>query len=174
VIVIPAIDIKGGRCVRLEQGQMSRETVYSEVPEKMAVKWHEQGAERLHLIDLDGAIQGRPMNKDVIRRVVDAVPIPVQLGGGIRDINTIQAYLDLGIHQIILGTIAYKNPEIISMACKKFPDHIILGIDANKDRVAVEGWTQQTGMAPEEMARKFEADGWNGYRTQCGGHQSFS
>ena len=159
MIVIPAIDIKDGRCVRLERGQMSMETVYSEVPEEMAVKWFEQGAERLHLVDLDGAVEGRPINNEVIRRIVQAIPIPIQLGGGIRDMKTIEAYLELGIRQIILGTVAYKNPDIVSLACQEFPDGIILGIDARKDRVAVEGWTEQTDMTPAEIAGRYEVDG---------------
>lgn len=159
MIVIPAIDIKDGRCVRLKQGKMSEETVYSEFPEEMAVKWSEQGAERLHLVDLDGAVEGRATNKEVIRRVVNAIPIPIQLGGGIRDMETIESYLDLGIHEIILGTVAYKNPEFVTLACKKFPGRIILGIDAKKDHIAVEGWTEETDMAPAEMAKRHEEIG---------------
>ncbi len=159
MLVIPAIDIEGGRCVRLEQGQMSKETVYSEIPEEMAVRWFEQGAERLHLVDLNGAVEGRPINQEVIRRIVNAVPIPVQLGGGIRNMKTMESYLDLGIHQIVLGTIAYKNAEIVTLACRKCPDRIILGIDAKKDHVAVEGWTEPTDMTPVEMARRYEGDG---------------
>jgi len=159
LIVIPAIDIKNSRCVRLKQGQMSKETVYSEVPEEMAIKWYEDGAERLHLVDLDGAISGRPINREVIRDIVNAVPIPIQLGGGIRDIKTIEVYLELGIHQIILGTVAFKDPEFVTLACKKFPGRIILGIDAKEGHVAVEGWTEETDMSPEEMAKSYEALG---------------
>ena len=138
---------------------MSRETVYSEVPEEMAIKWFSQGAERLHLVDLDGAVHGEPINKEVIRNIVKAIPIPIQLGGGIRNIKTVENYLALGIHQIILGTVAYKNPDFVTLACKKFPDRIILGIDAKKDHVAVEGWTEETNMTPVEMARQFEQVG---------------
>ena len=156
MIVIPAIDIKGGRCVRLKQGQMSEETVYSEVPEEIAVKWFEQGSERLHLVDLDGAVHGEPVNESVIRKIIKAVPIPIQLGGGIRDMNTAKAYLDLGIHQIILGTVAHKDPDFVTLACKEFPERIILGIDAKENHVAVEGWTEETNMTPLEMARKYE------------------
>jgi len=159
LLVIPAIDIKNSRCVRLKQGQMSKETVYSEIPEDMAIKWHEDGAERLHLVDLDGAISGKPVNKEVIRRIVAAVPIPVQLGGGIRDIKTIDVYLELGIHQIILGTVAFKDPEFVARACKEFPDKIILGIDAKKGHVAVEGWTEETNITPVGMAKRYEALG---------------
>jgi phosphoribosylformimino-5-aminoimidazole carboxamide ribotide isomerase len=156
VIVIPAIDIKGGRCVRLQQGEMSKETVYSEVPEEMAVKWVEKGAERLHLVDLDGAVEGKATNKEVIRKIVAAVPIPIQLGGGIRDMGTIENYIKLGINQVILGTVAYKNPEFLTQACKEFTGRIILGVDARKDRVAVEGWTEETDMTVGQMAKRFE------------------
>jgi len=159
VIVIPAIDIKGGRCVRLKQGEMSKETVYSEVPEEMAVRWYEKGAERLHVVDLDGAIKGKAVNKDAIRGIVSAIPIPVQLGGGIRNMETIATYLGLGIDQVILGTAAYKNPEFLTGACKEFPGRIILGIDARKDRVAVEGWTEEANITVIEMAKKFETIG---------------
>jgi phosphoribosylformimino-5-aminoimidazole carboxamide ribotide isomerase len=162
VIIIPAIDIKGGHCVRLEQGQMHKETVYSESPGEMAAKWVEKGAERLHLVDLDGAIQGRPINRKVIENTIQHVPIPTQLGGGIRDMETIEAYLDIGIHQVILGTVAYKNPDFVELACKTFPDRIILGIDARDNQVAVEGWTEETGLSALEMARRFESLGVSG------------
>lgn len=159
MIVIPAIDIRDGRCVRLEQGQMSKETVYSKIPEEMARKWHDHGAERLHLVDLDGATQGKPMNRESIGNIIRSVPIPVQLGGGIRDMKTIEAYLELGIHQVILGTAAIKDPSLLSSACKAFPDRIILGIDARDNQVAVEGWTEGTGLTPVEMAQRVESLG---------------
>lgn len=159
MIIIPAIDIKNGLCVRLKQGQMSKETVYSQAPHEIAVKWYEKGAERLHIVDLDGAIQGRPINSEVIRSIVHAIPIPIQLGGGIRDIQTIETYLELGIHQIILGTVAYKDPEFVSLACKRFPEKIIIGIDAKRGQVSVEGWTQETDMTPEGLAKKYEGMG---------------
>lgn len=159
MLVIPAIDIKGGRCVRLKQGQMSKETVYSEVPEEMAVKWFEQGAERLHLVDLDGAVKGEPINKEVIRKITKAIPIPVQLGGGIRNMETIEAYFELGISQIILGTVAYKDPEFVALACKKFPNKIILAIDAKKGRVSIEAWTEETDIAPSDLALRYESVG---------------
>jgi phosphoribosylformimino-5-aminoimidazole carboxamide ribotide isomerase len=159
MIVIPAIDLKNGRCVRLRQGVMTEETVYSEFPEEVAVRWHEQGAERIHLVDLDGAVNGRPVNRDAIKRIVNAVPVPIELGGGIRDIVTIESYLELGIAQVILGTIAYKDPDLVAKACEQFPGSIILGIDAKKGHVAVEGWVEKTGMTPLEMAKKFESTG---------------
>jgi phosphoribosylformimino-5-aminoimidazole carboxamide ribotide isomerase len=138
---------------------MSEETIFSEFPEKMAVKWFEQGAERLHIVDLDGAIGGRPVNRDIIRGVVDSVPIPIELGGGIRDIKTLEAYLELGIQYIILGTVAHKDPEFVIKACEEYPGKIILGIDAKDERVAVEGWTEETDLHPLEMAKKFESEG---------------
>ncbi|MBN1627283.1 MAG: 1-(5-phosphoribosyl)-5-[(5-phosphoribosylamino)methylideneamino]imidazole-4-carboxamide isomerase [Deltaproteobacteria bacterium] len=159
MIVIPAIDLKNGRCVRLKQGRMSDETVYSEFPEEAALKWHREGAERIHIVDLDGAVQGRPVNGKTIRKIVDSVPVPIELGGGIRDMDTIKAYLDLGISQVILGTIAYKDPELVSDACRQFPGRIILGIDASKGLVAVEGWIEKTDITPVDMAKRYESAG---------------
>ena len=159
MIVIPAIDIKAGRCVRLRQGQMSDETVFSDTPEEMAVKWFEQGAERLHIVDLDAAVKGRPVNQEVIKRIVSAIPIPVQLGGGVRDMPTLEAYFDLGLHYIILGTVAYKDPEFVRQACDGFPGRIIIGIDAKGDRVAVEGWTEEVSLTPVRLAKQFEEAG---------------
>jgi len=138
---------------------MSDETIYSDHPEEIAVRWHNEGAERIHLVDLDGAVKGRPVNGEAIRRIVNAVPVPAQLGGGIRDMDTVESYLELGIKQVILGTIAYKDPEFVIDACKKFPGSIILGIDANKGRVAVEGWVEKTDITPIEMAKGFESAG---------------
>ena len=159
MIVIPAIDLKGGRCVRLKQGRMSEETIFSDVPEEMAAKWYEKGAERLHVVDLDGAVQGRPVNREAIKRIVNAIPIPVELGGGIRDMATLEAYFDLGVHYLIFGTVAYKDPEFAKKACRAFPGRIILGIDARGDRVAVEGWTEEIDLTPVNMARQFEEVG---------------
>jgi phosphoribosylformimino-5-aminoimidazole carboxamide ribotide isomerase len=158
-MVIPAIDIKDGRCVRLRQGEMSKETVYSARPEDMALKWYEHGAERLHLVDLNGAVEGKPVNRASIRRIAEAVPIPIQLGGGIRDMETIEAYLDLGVRYVILGTVAYKDPDFAARACREFPDRIILGIDARDGRIAVEGWTEETETSPVELARGYEGAG---------------
>jgi phosphoribosylformimino-5-aminoimidazole carboxamide ribotide isomerase len=159
MIVIPAIDLKNGRCVRLKQGIMTEETIYSEFPEEVAVRWYNEGAERIHLVDLDGAVKGKPVNRDVIRKIVNAVPVPSQLGGGIRDIMTIESYLDLGIAQVILGTIAFKDPELVINACRQYPGRIILGIDANKGLVAVEGWLEKTEISPIEMVKNFESIG---------------
>lgn len=159
MIVIPAIDIKGGRCVRLKQGRMTDETVFSEVPEEMAEKWFEQGAERLHVVDLDGAAQGRPVNTQVIKKIVSAIPIPVQLGGGVRDMIALEAYLDLGLNYVILGTAAHKDPGFAMRACDKFAGQIILGIDAREDQVAVEGWTEEISLTPVELAKRFQGSG---------------
>ena len=159
MIVIPAIDIKGGRCVRLKQGKMAEETVFSDIPEAMALKWFEQGAERLHVVDLDGAFQGSPVNKDVIKKIVNAISIPVQLGGGVRDMMVLKAYFDLGIHYVILGTAALKDPEFVLQACDNFPGRIILGIDARDDHVAVEGWAEEISLTPQELAGRFENAG---------------
>jgi phosphoribosylformimino-5-aminoimidazole carboxamide ribotide isomerase len=159
LIVIPAIDLKGGRCVRLKQGRMDDETVFSDVPEEMAVKWFEKGAERLHMVDLDGAIQGKPVNQDVIKRIVRAIPIPVQLGGGVRDMGTLEAYFDLGLEYLILGTVSHKDPEFVKKACERFHGKIILGLDVKKDRVAVEGWTEEIDLTPLDLAKQFEGFG---------------
>jgi phosphoribosylformimino-5-aminoimidazole carboxamide ribotide isomerase len=159
LIVIPAIDLKGGRCVRLKQGRMDHETVFSDVPEEMALKWFEKGAERLHMVDLDGAIQGKPVNQDAIKRIVRAIPIPVQLGGGVRDMGTLESYFELGLEYLILGTVAHKDPEFVKKACDRFPGKIILGLDVKKDRVAVEGWTEEVDLTPLDLAKKFEGLG---------------
>lgn len=159
MLVIPAIDLKGGCCVRLRQGRMSDETVFSDVPEEMARRWHACGARRLHLVDLDGAIQGKPVNREVIQRIVSAVPIPVELGGGVRDMGVLESYLELGLQYVILGTAACKDPEFVRRACRAFPDQIILGIDARGGSVAVEGWTEETRQQPIDLARQFEDAG---------------
>jgi len=161
LLIIPAIDIKSGLCVRLKQGRMEDETIFSHEPDAMACKWLKKGAERLHLVDLDGAIQGRPVNSETIRRIVDAVPIPVQLGGGIRNMATLKAYFDLGIQYVILGTVLYKDPEFVMRAVKMYPGKIILGIDAMQEGrvVAVEGWTEDIKITPLELSRRYEESG---------------
>jgi phosphoribosylformimino-5-aminoimidazole carboxamide ribotide isomerase len=159
MLIIPAIDLKGGRCVRLKQGRMADETVFSDVPEEMAAKWYGYGAERLHLVDLDGAVQGRPVNTEVIRRIVKAVPIPVELGGGVRDMTVLKAYLDLGLRYVVLGTVACKDPAFVKRACREYPGRIILGIDAKDGAVLVEGWTEKTRMRPADLAKEFEDAG---------------
>jgi len=159
VLIIPAVDIKDGRCVRLEQGAMDRETIYSELPEQMAVQWEMKGAEKLHIVDLDGAVTGRPVNLKAIQKITDSLAIPVELGGGIRSLDTIERYLDSGVDDVIIGSAAYKDPDLVRKACSKFPGRIIVGIDARKGYVAVQGWTESTGVPAVEMAKGFERVG---------------
>jgi phosphoribosylformimino-5-aminoimidazole carboxamide ribotide isomerase len=158
LLIIPAIDLKDGRCVRLQQGRMESATVFSDDPVKMARHWAEQGARRLHLVDLNGAIAGRPKNEKVIRDIVAAVgeQVPIELGGGIRDLDTIESYLDAGVTYIIVGTAAVKNPGFLSDACYAFPGHVIAGLDAKEGKVAVEGWSKMTGHDVVDLAKKFE------------------
>ncbi len=158
MLLIPAIDLKDGHCVRLKQGDMEDVTVFSEDPAEMARHWLAQGARRLHLVDLNGAVAGKPKNEGVIKQIVAAVgdDIPVQLGGGIRDLDTIERYLDDGISYVIIGTAAVKNPGFLHDACSAFPGHIIVGIDAKDGKVAVDGWSKLTGHDVIDLAKKFE------------------
>jgi phosphoribosylformimino-5-aminoimidazole carboxamide ribotide isomerase len=161
VLIIPAIDLKDGRCVRLQQGKMESATVFSDDPVQMARHWAEQGARRLHIVDLNGAIAGRPKNEKVIRDMIKAVgdKVPIQLGGGIRDLDTIESYIDAGVTFVIIGTAAVKNPGFLSDACYAFPGHIIAGLDAKDGKVAVEGWSKMTGHDVVDLAKKFEEYG---------------
>ena len=156
--IIPAIDIKDGHCVRLKQGEMQSATVFSEDPAAMAQHWLEQGAQRLHIVDLNGAFAGRPKNEMAIREVVSVIgeEIPVQLGGGIRDLDTIERYLDDGLSYIIIGTAAVKNPGFMRDACSAFGGHIIVGLDAKDGKVATDGWSKLTGHEVADLAKKFE------------------
>jgi len=159
MIVIPAIDLKEGKCVRLEQGLMERDTVFCDNPAEQAVEWQRQGAELLHIVDLDGAFAGEPRNRGAIEAIVTALTIPTQLGGGIRDIPTIETYLSLGIGRVILGTAAQRNPALVEEACRLFPGRVVVGIDAKNGMVAVQGWAEVTGVTATELARKFEGFG---------------
>ncbi|HEY0878037.1 MAG TPA: 1-(5-phosphoribosyl)-5-[(5-phosphoribosylamino)methylideneamino]imidazole-4-carboxamide isomerase [Zeimonas sp.] len=161
MLLIPAIDLKDGRCVRLKQGDMNDETVFSDDPEAVAREWVEQGARRLHLVDLNGAVAGKPRNESAIRAIVDAVgsTIPVQVGGGIRDLDTIERYLDDGISYVIIGTAAVKNPGFLHDACSAFPGQIIVGLDARDGKVATDGWSKLTGHDALDLGRKFEGYG---------------
>ena len=159
MLVIPAIDLKEGRCVRLEQGLMEKDTVYSDDPGAQARSWQEQGGELLHIVDLDGAFAGVPKNKAAIEAIVKAIDIPTELGGGIRDLATIEAYLALGIDRVILGTVAKENPALVAEACKKFPGHIVVGIDAKDGLVAVRGWAEVTEKKATELAKEMEGFG---------------
>ncbi len=156
MIVLPAIDLKEGRCVRLEQGLMDKDTVYNDDPAAQALLWQEQGGEYLHIVDLDGAFAGTPKNKEAITAIVSAIDIPTELGGGIRDLKTIEAYLELGISRVILGTVAKENPQLVEEACHWFPGRIVVGIDAKDGLVAIRGWADVTGKKATEMAREME------------------
>jgi len=158
VLIIPAIDLKDGKCVRLKQGDMSTATVFSENPVEMARHWAAQGARRLHVVDLNGAVAGKPKNEKVIRDMIAAVgeQVPIQVGGGIRDLDTIESYLDAGVTYIVIGTAAVKNPGFLSDACYAFPGHIIAGLDAKEGKVAVEGWSKLTGHDVVDLAKKYE------------------
>jgi phosphoribosylformimino-5-aminoimidazole carboxamide ribotide isomerase len=156
VLIIPAIDLKDGQAVRLKQGDFSRSTVYSSDPVEVALKWQNAGAGRIHIVDLDGSLAGVPRNREVIRRIAAGIRVPIELGGGIRDLATIEAYFEAGIRFAIVGSAAIKNPKLVEAACAKFPGRIIVGIDARDGMVAVEGWTEATTKSAVELARSFE------------------
>ena len=158
MLLIPAIDLKDGHCVRLIQGDMDQSTTFGEDPAAMAAKWLEAGARRLHLVDLNGAFAGQPKNLGAIKSILKEVngEIPVQLGGGIRDLDTIERYIDLGIEYLIIGTAAVKNPGFLQDACSAFPGHIIVGLDAKDGKVAIDGWSKLTGQDVIETAKRFE------------------
>jgi phosphoribosylformimino-5-aminoimidazole carboxamide ribotide isomerase len=159
MIIIPAIDLKGGKCVRLRQGKMDTSTVFNEDPAEQARTWETFGAARIHVVDLDGSIRGKPANLGSIRQIVERVGIPVQVGGGIRDERTIREYLDIGVAQVILGTVAAKEPDLVNGLITRFPGKVAVGIDARAGKVAVEGWTESTDIQASELARYFEAAG---------------
>ena len=140
MVIFPAIDIRGGKCVRLFKGDFAQETVFSDKPEEMAAKWEAQGGKFLHLVDLDGALAGKSVNLDVVKKIVDTVSIPVELGGGIRTMENIDEVLSLGVQRVILGSVAVKNPALVKEACQKYGDRVVVGIDAKDGIVAVDGW----------------------------------
>lgn len=158
MLLIPAIDLKDGHCVRLKQGLMEESTVFSEDPAATARHWQAQGARRIHLVDLNGAFAGKPKNEAAVRSIIEAVgpDMPVQLGGGIRDLETIERYLDLGVTYIIIGTAAVKVPGFLHEACDAFPGHIMVGLDAKGGKVAVNGWSKLTGHEVGDLAKRFE------------------
>ncbi|HYP82392.1 1-(5-phosphoribosyl)-5-[(5-phosphoribosylamino)methylideneamino]imidazole-4-carboxamide isomerase [Variovorax sp.] len=158
MLLIPAIDLKDGRCVRLKQGDMDQSTTFGEDPAAMARKWLEAGARRLHLVDLNGAFAGKPQNHGAIKAILREVgdDIPVQLGGGIRDLDTIERYIDDGLRYVIIGTAAVKNPGFLKDACSAFGGHIIVGLDAKDGKVATDGWSKLTGHEVADLGRKFE------------------
>ena len=158
MLLIPAIDLKDGHCVRLEQGDMAASTTFGEDPAAMARRWLAAGARRLHLVDLNGAFAGKPVNEAAVKAIVRAVgdEIPVQLGGGLRDLDTIERYLDDGLSYVIIGTAAVKSPGFLKDACTAFGGHIIVGLDAKDGKVATDGWSKLTGHEVVDLARKFE------------------
>jgi len=158
MLIIPAIDLKDGRCVRLEQGDMATATVFSDDPGKTAAHWAGLGARRVHVVDLNGAFAGKPVNEAAIKAIIAAVDsdIPVQVGGGIRDLDTIERFLDDGVSYVIIGTAAVKNPGFLHEACDAFPGHIIVGLDAKDGRVATDGWSKLTGHDVVDLAKRFQ------------------
>ena len=159
MILFPAIDIRGGKCVRLFKGDFSKETVYSDRPEEMAQRWQAEGAEYLHLVDLDGALAGSSQNLDAIGRILAAVHIPVELGGGIRTMEQIDALLELGIARVILGSAAVQNPALVKEACVKYAERVVVGIDAKDGIVAVDGWGISGRIEAQELARRMAEAG---------------
>ena len=158
MLLIPAIDLKDGKCVRLKQGDMNDSTTFGDDPSVIARRWLDAGGRRLHLVDLNGAFAGKPVNAGAIKSILAEVDgrIPVQLGGGIRDLDTIERYLDAGISYVIIGTAAVKNPGLLRDACAAFPGHIIVGLDAKDGKVATDGWSKLTGHEVVDLAKKFE------------------
>ena len=161
MLIIPAIDLKDGKCVRLKQGLMEESTIFSENPGEVAKQWTDLGARRLHLVDLNGAFAGKPVNEAAIKSIVKEVngEIPIQLGGGIRNLDTVEKYLNNGVDYIIIGTAAVKNPGFLHEACYAFPGQIIVGLDAKEGEVAIDGWAKLTGHNVIELAKKFEGYG---------------
>jgi phosphoribosylformimino-5-aminoimidazole carboxamide ribotide isomerase len=160
MLIIPAIDLKDGKCVRLQQGRMEDDTVFSDDPVGMASHWVEQGARRLHLVDLNGAFAGEPIHGDIVRAIAAKYPdLPIQIGGGIRSLATIQAYVDAGVSWVIIGTKAVKDPQFVIDACQQFPNKIIVGIDAKDGWVATDGWAEVSQVKAEDLAKQFAEAG---------------
>lgn len=159
MIVIPAIDLKGGKCVRLLQGDFNLATIYSDHPADIALQWQEKGAKRIHVVDLDGSRDGLPRNKEAIEAIVRAVNVPLEVGGGIRDMKTVDEYLTMGVGYVILGTVALKDSSFVLDACTAYPGRIILALDARDGKVAVEGWTESSDRSPAEIALQYEGCG---------------
>lgn len=160
MILIPAIDIKDGKCVRLRQGKMDDETIFADNPVDMAKRWLDEGARRIHIVDLNGAFAGQPVNFDVVHNITEACgEVPVQIGGGIRDEDTIQTYLDAGVQYVIIGTKAVNQPHFVKDVCIEFPGHVIVGLDAKDGKVAIDGWSKLSKHDVIDMAQHFEEDG---------------
>ena len=156
MIIIPAVDIKGGKCVRLLQGRMDAETVFADDPLVMVRKWSSMGASLIHVVDLDGAVGKRPRNLEAIRRITEASPAPIQVGGGIRNADTAEMYLDMGVQRVVIGTEAIRTPALVERLCRRHPGRIVVAIDARNGRVAIEGWTKTTGVDAVTLAKQFE------------------
>ena len=156
MIIIPAVDIKNGKCVRLVQGRMEDETVFSTDPAAMAKKWANAGAELIHVVDLDGAFEKSPQNLDAVNNIINTVDTPIQLGGGIRNERTVKTLLDMGVKRVIIGTEAINNPEWVIQTSRRFPGQVVVGIDARNGRVAIEGWTETTHTRAVDLAKRFE------------------
>ena len=159
MLILPAIDLKGGKCVRLYQGEMESAKVYSESPEEIALQWQTLGAKMIHVVDLDGAVAGEPRNLGAIARILEAVEVPIELGGGIRSKEVVEDYLQLGVDRVILGTIAYQNRDLVHNVCDAFPGKIAVGIDAKGGYVAVQGWQEVTDKSAMSLAQELEAAG---------------
>ncbi len=159
MIIIPAIDLRDGKCVRLAQGDASRSTVYSGRPVEVAARWQDRGAEMVHVVDLDGSFTGSPQNQAVIAEMVKTLTIPIQVGGGIRDFTAITSYLSLGVARVILGTMALLNEEFVREAIMTFPGRIVLAVDARDERIAVKGWTEYTEETPASLVKRYDSPG---------------
>ncbi|MCU7939173.1 MAG: 1-(5-phosphoribosyl)-5-[(5-phosphoribosylamino)methylideneamino]imidazole-4-carboxamide isomerase [gamma proteobacterium symbiont of Bathyaustriella thionipta] len=160
MILIPAIDLKDGQCVRLRQGRMDDDTVFSDNPVEMAGRWYDAGARRLHLVDLNGAFEGKPVNGDIIQEITRTYPdLPVEIGGGIRTIETVEFYLDAGVAYVIIGTKAVEDPDFVTQLCKQFPGNVIVGLDAVDGKVAIKGWAEVSDVDLFDLSKRFENDG---------------
>ncbi len=160
MLLIPAIDLKDGKCVRLRQGKMEDETIFSDDPVSVAARWIEAGARRLHIVDLNGAFAGEPVNAEVVHAIAETFPqLPIQIGGGIRDEETVETYLDAGVEYVIIGTKAVNAPHFVNDLCLEFPGHIIVGLDAKDGKVAIDGWSKLSRHDVIDMAQHFEQDG---------------
>ena len=161
--IIPAVDIKEGRCVRLSQGLADQETVYSDDPVAMACHWDEEGASLVHVVDLDGAFNGQPANADIVKKIIYNSSVDIQVGGGIRNLQTIESYINAGAYRVILGTVAQEDPKFVADACREFPGKIMVGIDARDGNVAVKGWVEVSDKKATDLARQLETCGVSGY-----------
>ncbi|HIE42960.1 MAG TPA: 1-(5-phosphoribosyl)-5-[(5-phosphoribosylamino)methylideneamino]imidazole-4-carboxamide isomerase [Nitrospinaceae bacterium] len=161
--IIPAVDIKDGRCVRLSQGKINQETIYSNDPVSMANHWDEEGAQLIHIVDLDGAFQGSPVNSKIVKDIIYGSSVDIQIGGGIRNLETIETYVNAGAYRVILGTVAQKEPEFVEEACRRFPGKIIVGIDAKNGLVAVKGWVEVSEQKAIDLAQKMKKYGIAGF-----------